>query len=270
MKENLIIKLLTFEIKSVKKLYKSFDYSCKKQKYSLSDYLKEILYVLKTGIAWRDIRSEIYWNSIYKTYIKLNKFKIFQISYVSLLKKYLKKSPNKKLKFIYTDTTFVPNKKGKDLIGYNKFYNRKKGTKISIITDAKGSAINVKLYDGRKYDSQILLDHLENRNLVQIDHIHSNHKQIFMADAGYDTKEIRDKLKQLKYTIMIPQNKRNIKNTELLRKFTKKEKELYNKRSIIERTFNKMKYNRRICTRYESKSENFLGFVYMALIKSMI
>ncbi len=67
------------------------------------------------------------------------------MSYISLLNKYLKKTPAKKLKFIYTDTSFVPNKKGKEVIGrrsnpkgYNKFYNRKNGTKISLITDAYG------------------------------------------------------------------------------------------------------------------------------------
>ncbi len=43
--------------------------------------------------------------------------------------------PNKKLRFISTlrvtlptDTSFIPNKKGEDVKGYNKFYNRKNGT----------------------------------------------------------------------------------------------------------------------------------------------
>ena len=67
---DLIIKLLTKHIFSIPKLSKSFDFSHKQQKYILSEYFTDILYVLKTGIAWRDLRSNINWNSVYKVYIK--------------------------------------------------------------------------------------------------------------------------------------------------------------------------------------------------------
>jgi hypothetical protein len=69
---NLILKLLMKHIRSIPKLAKSFDFSYKQQKYNLSEYLIDIFYVLKTGIAWRDLRSHINWNSVYKTYVKLN------------------------------------------------------------------------------------------------------------------------------------------------------------------------------------------------------
>jgi hypothetical protein len=46
--------------------------------YNLSEYLIDILYVLKTDIAWCDLRSHIDWNSVYKTYVKLNSFNIFK------------------------------------------------------------------------------------------------------------------------------------------------------------------------------------------------
>ena len=103
------------------------------------------------------------------------------MTYVDLLKKYFKKYKNGKLKYIYTDTTFVPNKNGKDLIGYNRFYNRKRGTKISFITDSKGVAINVKCYVGNRYDSKILLDHLKNKNLVNLDHNIPHNISYFIA-----------------------------------------------------------------------------------------
>ena len=80
-----IVGILIKHIKSFKNLYKSFNFSHSQQKYDLSDYLIEILFVLKTGIAWRDIRSKINWNSIYKIYIKLNNHHIFETKYVDLL-----------------------------------------------------------------------------------------------------------------------------------------------------------------------------------------
>jgi hypothetical protein len=69
---NLFLKLLMKHIRSIPKLVYSFNFSHKQQKYNLSEYLIDILYVLKTGIAWRDLRSHINWNSVYKTYVKLN------------------------------------------------------------------------------------------------------------------------------------------------------------------------------------------------------
>ena len=73
-----------------------------------------------------------YWNRILLDWIAL---------------KYYKRNYNNKLKYVSTDTSFIPNKKGKDLIGYNKFYNRKNGTKISLITDSKGIPFNLKCYN---------------------------------------------------------------------------------------------------------------------------
>ena len=121
-RDELIVKLLTIHIKQNKGLYKSFNYSHSKQKYKLSEYLKEILYVLKTGISWRDIRTHINWNSIYKVYIRLNKHCVFKIAYNDLLIKYLKRGVNNKLKFIITDTTFIPNKNGADKMPKNIFF----------------------------------------------------------------------------------------------------------------------------------------------------
>jgi len=265
-KNELVIKLLLKHIKSNVKLYKSFDFSHKQQLYTLSEYLTDILYVLKTGIAWRDLRSHINWNSIYKVYVKLNSTNVFKVSYVDLLNKYFKKSSNNKLKYIMTDTSFIPNKKGKTVIGYNRFYNRKCGTKISLITDSKGISINVDCYKGNIYDSKILPIHLKKNNLVMIDHI-SPYNKYFLADPGYDSKVIRSKLINMNYKPLIAQNRRNIKDPAKLIVFNRQEKKMYNKRLVIERTFNKMKMNRKLCLRYESKIENFIGFIYLSLLK---
>ena len=133
-----------------------------------------------------------------------------------------------------------------------------------MITDHNGIPFNVKCYKGNIYDSNILSDHLLNSDLVKGSYDKNNR---FIADPGYDTKLIRDKLKEMNYNPLIAQNKRNIKDPKKLIKFNKREKWMYNKRLVIERTFNKMKINRRICLRYDSKIENFMGFVYLSLIK---
>jgi putative transposase len=267
-KDSIKIKLLIKEVKKIDELYKSFNFSHKQQKYSLFEYMTEIFYVLKTGIAWRDLRSHINWNSVYKAYVKLNSFNIFEISYMSLLSKYLKKNKQNNLKYILTDTSFIPNKKGKDLIGYNKFYNRKNGTKISLITDAKGIVLNMKCYKGNIYDSKILMDHLSKCDLVKSYHIGESEKY-FLADPGYDSKKIRNKLIEINYKPIIVQNKRNIKDKNKLLILSKNEKKIYKKRLKVENSFNSLKTDRKICLRYESKVRNFIGFVYLSLMKML-
>lgn len=223
------------------------------------------MYVLKTGIAWRDIKSKIHWNSIYKVFIKLNNYKTFESAYNVLLNKYLKKTYNNKLKYISTDTTFVPNKNGKDLIGYNKYYNRKNGTKISVITDSKGIPLDVKCYKGNMYDSKILLKHLSNYDLDTLKD-KSPKKKYFLADPGYDTHNIRKTLIDKGYVPIIQQNIRNTKDPKKIIKFNKQEKKLYNKRLTIERTFSKIKSLRKIQLRYESYISTFIGFIYLSFI----
>jgi transposase len=264
--DKLVIKLLIAKIKKIPKLWTSFNFSYKSQKYKLADILTEILYVLKTGISWRMLRSPIHWNTIYKIYIKLNNYKIFKISYKELLQKYVVKNKNK-LKFIFTDTSVIPNKYGLDKAKLNKFYKNKKVMKLSLITLKNGIPINVKLYDGNRNDSYILNDQLRTSNLIKIN---DSQKKYFMADKGYDSKNIRQKLTAQNYKVIIPQNKRGIKDESKIIKFDKGTKLLYRKRILVENMFCKLKTFRRLSVRYDKYSKTYSGFLWLALINIII
>ena len=114
-----------------------------------------------------------------------------------------------------------------------------------------------------------MIDQFDNKYLINHDII-KNYKKYFLADPAYDTKIIRKKLKNDNYIPIIVQNIRNIKDETKIIKLSPKEKKIYNKRLVIERTFNIMKMNRKICLRYESKIINFIGFVFLSLIKMII
>jgi len=68
---------------------------------------------------------------------------LFRDTYIELLKKYLKKTKNKTLKSLYTDTTFIVNKKGIDNKARNKYMKNKNCNKVSIITDNKFIPIDI-------------------------------------------------------------------------------------------------------------------------------
>jgi hypothetical protein len=104
--------------------------------YSLDIILNEIIYILKTGISWRHLRtlnSPINWNTIYFHFNRFVKNNIFVSSYNVLLSHYLNSIKN--INGILVDSSFFQNKFGKNGISRNKFYKSKNGCKISLLTD---------------------------------------------------------------------------------------------------------------------------------------
>jgi hypothetical protein len=172
---------------------KHFYFSKNQRKYPLIDCINEIYFINKTGIAWRDVRFHIPFQSLYKTFKSLVFHGIFKLCHKDLLLKYIKKAPNRRFKYLLTDTSFIPNKKGKDVLGYSKFYNRKNGIKISLIIDAKGMSLNMECYPGNKHDSKILLHQLKIFDTVWYNHDHnSQDNAIFLADPAYDCEDVRE------------------------------------------------------------------------------
>lgn len=263
--EQLTIKLLKIHIMSDKILNKSYNFKYHTQKYTLDEILKEIIYILKTGISYRNLRSHINHNTIYYNYCKLNKHKIFELGFKDLMKKYLKRTKNKTLKILSTDTSFIGNKNGKDNIGYNKYYSKKNGNKLSLIVDNKGFPLDVKIYNGKMNDSKIFMKQINKFN------IKNNHKiKYFLCDKGYDSKEIHNTLEGLNYIPLILQNKRGIKDKNKLRKFNSNEGKIYANRMKVENSFCKLKQLRRLNLRYDCKVENYMGYVFLGIILKFI
>ena len=86
---------------------------------------------------------------------------------------------------------------------------------------------NISLYNGNIHDSTILLDQLNSENIINIQENNKN-ENYFFADSGYDSIQIREKLKKLKLIPIIPTNKRNTKDIHLINrvKLTKTEPQL--------------------------------------------
>ena len=92
-------------------------------------------------------------------------------------------------------------------------------------------------------------------------------KRYFLADSGYDSRVIKETIIKRGFNPLILQNKRGIKDKTKIIKFTKAEGKMYAKRLAIERTFNRMKMDRRVSIRYDCKIDAYMGFVYLSLIK---
>ena len=89
-----------------------------------------------------------------------------------------------------------------------------KVTKISLITDEMGIPLNCNVYSGNNNDSLILNNQLDdfvryNKNLL-------NNNNILLADAGYDSNKIKNKVTQIKLGYLLSDI--NIRNNKDLKK----------------------------------------------------
>ena len=87
--------------------------------HSLDDIITEIIYVLKTGISWRNLRLHINYNSIYYHFKRFVNNNIFIDAYNSILNSYLQKI--KKINGIIIDSSFIQNKFGKVILNVINF-----------------------------------------------------------------------------------------------------------------------------------------------------
>jgi putative transposase len=80
-----------------------------------------------------------------------------------------------------------------------------------------------------------------------------------LADKGYDADHLCGRIAQTGGQPVIPPKR----NPTSKRPY---EAELYKKRHVIERFFNKLKHFHRVATRYDKLLANFIGFVKLAAI----
>ena len=256
-----IIRILTKNINNSQ--YKNnYNFTYSSQKYSLQFILAHILFIIKYSATWRTLGIHIY-NNIYKHYIKLNKINLFKSTYIELLKKYLIRTKNNTLKSLYTDTTFIVNKKGINEKARNKYMKNKHCNKVSIITDSKFIPIDIQIFKGNLNDSNILQQQFTNIDTFM------NNTKYFICDKGYCSSKIRNILTNKNIIPIIPYNKRNTKDKNKIIKLTKNQKEKYKKRIKIEHIFSNLKSNHKIQNRYEKYINNYEGLLYLFFIKKI-
>jgi len=121
---------------------------------------------------------------------------------------------------------------------------------------------------GNKYDSP-LLPNVVNNCVIDCKtkkyQNHNRYKQYILADSGYDSKNNHSLLKNKGYTPIIIQNKRNIKNKKLIRKFNVKQKKIYNKRIIVENYHSWLKKFSKIKSLHERKIESYMGLLFLSI-----
>lgn len=268
--KDLLINYLTKNYKA------KYDFTYPNQKYTLNDIIDGILWILKTGMSYRDyskISGKIHFNALNTHMLFMVKNDVFKQLYVKLLNDYIKRNRTSKLKYQLIDTTYINNQYGVQNLGRNKFYKNKKGYKVSCISDVNGIPLSILVNSGNMSDSKFIENHLNAMLIVtkaQSYTHHNRYKQYILADAGYDTLNFRNTCKNAGYIPIVDYNKRNTKNITKVKKLTNSEKLKYKKRLKIENMFSWFKKNKRVKELYEKSVDTYLSFVYLAFTKLLI
>lgn len=80
----------------------------------------------------------------------------------------------------------------------------------------------------------------------------AENSEYLLADRGYDSDALRDKLQERGTEAVIPGKKNRLKQVEY-------DTHIYKERKVIERFFNRIKHFRRVATRYDKTAFMFLG-----------
>ncbi|AYV76968.1 MAG: hypothetical protein Barrevirus6_6 [Barrevirus sp.] len=223
-------------------------------KNEFASYLDVIFYVLTTGIPWRAIKgAKLHFTTYHKFFQKLVGLAIFEMTYKILLLTYYKNDPDK-IKNLFIDSTMIRNINGKDNTGKNPSDKNKNGNKITVLVNDIGIPISIHLATANVHDAT-LIDATVNSSIIKII------KSRIIGDKGYINPTVKNKLKRTANIKLIYPYRCNQKA-----KNTTFEKNLLNKRHIVENFFSWLKRNRRIQQRYDSKSDNYLNFIYLGLI----
>ena len=135
----------------------------------------------------------------------------------------------------------------------NKAVGRTKGglnTKIHAIVDGLGNPVAFLLSPGSDNDSTRAIELMNKMDISG-----SN----LLGDKAYGTKEILAYIKKHGATVVIPP-KSNTKKPWAV------DYDLYKERHLVECFFQKIKWFRRVATRYDKLDNSFLAFVYIAAI----
>ena len=116
-------------------------------------------------------------------------------------------------------------------------------TKIHIAVDALGNPLRLFLTAGQRHDSpqaQRLIENFEPQALI--------------ADKGYDSDALIESVTAKGIMVVIPPKKSRLVQREY-------DRHLYRERHLIECFINKIKHYRRVFSRFDKLSKNYLGFL---------
>jgi transposase len=240
----------------------------RKQKYKNIHYLKQIIYVLNSGISWNYLKGKLHYTTYYKKIRKWSRQHIFEDAHKIMLNKiYDNKVDTNTLKdkLFFMDSSDIMNKNGFQNIGRSYKYHFKNATRVNVLLDNNGIPLNLIIKSANTHDTKLTLETFDETSYKIIKN------KIVIADGGYLSKKNKTYLKNKKIQFICPyKRKYKTKNNVTKRKTnTYYEKMLLKERYVNETFFSWLKNNKRLMIRYDRLTETFSSFLYLKILQIM-
>lgn len=245
--KNIILTLVSY---TFKKSDKGRPTVCSNEK-----YLEYMFLVLKEGIGWEYIQSDlIKGDTVRRKFKEWTNKNIFKKAWTIIIHIYA----TLKLDFedLFIDASHIKNIFGVEEVGVNHYDRFRLSTKLSIITDDNGVPVGIDIKKGNTHDINMLEDTL---NSIPID-IYST--EYLIGDKGYCIGDEQSKELYKKYLLdLITPRKRNSRRI-FSDEYNQVRRKKLKGRFVVEQTFGWLKKYKRIRNRCDKKINIFSSFIY--------
>jgi transposase len=161
-------------------------------------------------------------------------------------------------------------------VGNNPTDRSKLGTKRHILTDKKGIPISAIISSASTHDIKLVTNVVDNRVIKRLPSYKTKKigrrrkNQHLCLDKAYNSKQEEQELVKRGYVLHIPAKRKRDKNEKkkeedkITVQHCLNRKKYSAKRWVVERTNSWHNRFRKLFTRYEKKSENYLGLVQLS------
>lgn len=230
-----------------------------------------ILWILKTGSAWRDLPEEFGpYQTVYNRFRRWIDEDVWDRIYMCLLLKADKDQQIDRTLWCTDGSTIRAHRSASGMLPQTEendelnALGRSRGgysTKLHVLTDGNGTLLAATATPGQRHES-VEFETLMANCFLSIHLIHKRPDSI-AGDKGYSSGKIRDSIRRLGVQATIPSRKNESIDTSF-------DKELYRRRNIVERVIGWLKECRRVATRYDKLTSSYLTFVQLAAMRRLL
>ncbi len=234
-------KIFTF-LKAHPRVYAGKQAACRR-------FVEGAHWILRTGAQWREVPERHgNWNSVYKRFARWEENGVWEAMHLEFVQ-------NPDMEGVIPDTTVIRahmcaaggSKKngGQD----EQALGRSRGgfsTKIHLIVDALGNPLRFILTPGQRHD------------VTQVEALIDSYEfERFTADTAFDADWLRELLAENGVQVVIPPRSNRTEQIDY-------DKHLYKERHLVECFINKIKWYRRIFTRFDKLARRYTAFLHFA------
>ena len=188
-------------------IFDKLDPPMRKRKLSNADALRQLCYVLKTGVPWRYVHvKECGFSAVYKRFQSWSSKGIIDKAWVELTSSYASRrlaADPKWFKDLFIDTTMVKNVGGIDGLGKNPTDRGRMATKMSVVVDNAMIPVCCEFFPANVNNAVTAVKTIDGICCdIRRDGRYSN---IVIGDNGYVSRHIENALRSRNMRLLTPQ-----------------------------------------------------------------